>query len=121
MSWGEVLGVTEYRLYGRSKGEKEFRVLYRGRDRNYVDKRSSIQAPNAIPGKRDISQHPAIAEYVVTAVNGNGEGAKSFMADTDPASWRNWDPMPGEPFRRVEGFDPATPPSVSPWPRYYPA
>jgi len=121
VSWGEVLGVTEYRLYGRSKGEKEFRVLYRGRDRNYVDKRSSIQAPNAIPGKRDISQHPAIAEYVVTAVNGNGEGAKSFMADTDPASWRNWDPMPGERFRRVEGFDPATPPSVSPWPRYYPA
>jgi len=37
----------------------------------------------------------------VAAVNGDGEGPRSRMADTDPASWRNWDPKPGEPFRRA--------------------
>jgi hypothetical protein len=61
-----------------------------------------------------------IVEYQISATNKNGESAMSFAANTDPASWRNWDPMPGEPFRRVEGFDPASPPSASEFARYYP-
>lgn len=40
-------------------------------------------------------------EYRVTAVNGNGEGPPSRIINTDPASWRNWEPQPGEPFRRT--------------------
>jgi hypothetical protein len=59
-------------------------------------------------------------QYYVTASNGNGEGARSRMADTNPASWRNWDPRPGETFRRVLSFTPDSPPSTSAWPRYYP-
>jgi hypothetical protein len=37
----------------------------------------------------------------VTAVNGNGESDKCAWIDTDPDSWLNFDPVPGEPFRRV--------------------
>jgi hypothetical protein len=45
-----------------------------------------------------------IFEYAVSAVNGNGEGPRCTAVDTDPASWRNWDPQPGEGFRRRHNF-----------------
>ena len=56
----------------------------------------------------------------VTAVNGNGEGRRSRVADTDPRSWRNWDPKPGEPFRRLYSSEPVYPPVDDLWSRYYP-
>ena len=120
VAWGEVLGVTEYRLYARLKGSKDFQLLYRGLDRFYIDKRADIQAADPIPMRAPVLRKIDIVEYAVAAANRNGESNMSALANTDPASWRNWDPMPGEPFRRVEGFDPATPPSASDWARYYP-
>ena len=121
LTWGEVLGVSEYRLYARAAGAREFHLLYRGHDRAYVDKQQGIQASSAVPRASGPASTPDLIEYCVAAVNGNGEGARSRKVDTDPGSWRNWDPMPGEPFRRVESFPPDTPPSSSPWARYYPA
>ena len=120
VSWGELLGVTEYRLYRRTNNESDFQLLYHGLNRSYRDKRPGIRGSYAAPGKPKTDSHPAIVTYCVTASNGNGEGARSRTADTDPASWRNWDPKPGEPFRRVASFPPDSPPSASEWPRYYP-
>jgi hypothetical protein len=121
LSWGEVLGVSEYRLYARSKGEQTFQLLYAGRDRALTDKRPGIVAAYAVPGQAGDGGPQVIMEYCVASFNGNGEGKRSPLADSDPASWRNWDPMPGEPFRRVESFAADTPESASEWPRYYPA
>jgi hypothetical protein len=121
LTWGEVLGVTEYRIYARIPSEHDSRLIYRGLDRSFTHKheqiRSSLEKPNsvpAVPGKW--------IEYTVTAVNGNGESTHSRIADTDPGSWRNWDPMPGEPFRRTFE-DTAASASIkvlTTWPRYYP-
>ena len=61
-----------------------------------------------------------IFEYRIAAVNGNGEGAPSRTADTDPASWRNWDPRPGERFRRVYSYPPDSPQLPGAMPRFYP-
>ncbi|MGA3128468.1 MAG: hypothetical protein ABSD13_17335 [Candidatus Korobacteraceae bacterium] len=119
ISWGEVLGVTEYRLSARLAGKNEFRLLYRGMERSFEDRRSGIQSSNAFP-ETSAAAAADLIEYCVTAVNGNGEGARSRMADTNPASWRNWDPRPGEGFRRVYAFPPDSPPSPGSPPRYYP-
>jgi len=119
LPWGEVLGITEYRLYARDVREGKFHLLYHGRDSVYQDKRPGIQAAITIP-QNSPGSIPGLVEYCVTAVNGNGEGARSRIADTNPASWRNWDPRPGEPFRRVYSFPPDSPPSPDQWPRYYP-
>lgn len=73
--WGEVLGVTEYRLYA---GDRE---VYRGLKRSFTA---------ANPAK----------EYRVSAVNANGEGPKSTAVSTDANSWLTFDPKPDEPFRR---------------------
>ena len=81
VTWGEVLGITEYRLYSRT-GKGEWRVVYHGPQRAFTDRT------------------PA-GEYQVSAVNGNGEGRPSRIAASDPASWRNFDPRPGEAFRRT--------------------
>ncbi len=120
LTWGEILGASEYRLYGRLKSERDFQRLYHGLERSHVDRRSTLRACDAIPGKTPRSTPDAVAEYYVTAVNGNGESARSHPADTDPASWRNWDPKPGERFRRVTSFAVDSPASASEWPRYYP-
>jgi hypothetical protein len=122
VTWGEVLGVSEYRLYARTAGEKDFRLLHRGMERRYLDKRAGIQAPRTAPDPEAAPDLKTMVEYCVSAVNGNGEGARSRTADTNPASWRNWDPMPGEPFRRDFADDS---PSASirvatTWPHYYP-
>ncbi len=122
LSWGEVLGASEYRLYARAAGASKFSLLYRGLERTFVDKRPGIKAANVIP---DDSAGPApadLVEYCVAAVNGNGEGAKSRAANTDPGSWRNWDPMPGEGFRRdfVDESASASIKVAAQWPHYYP-
>ena len=117
VSWGEILGVTEYRLYARAKGQRQFEVLYRGLERIYVDRRAGVRACDEVPGQAISAANADLVEYCVAAVNGNGEGAKSRIAGTDPASWRNWDPKPGEPFRRVYSFAPDSPP----WQTHSPA
>jgi len=101
VSWGEVLGVSEYRLYARSADERDFRLVYRGLDRIFHDQRPGIRAANPNPSDVAAAMQTGIIEYCVAALNGNGEGARSRTADTNPASWRNWDPKPGEPFRRT--------------------
>jgi len=101
ISWGEVLGASEYRLYVRQKGDKEFHPLYHGLDRSFVDRRAGIIACDAIPGSPTPANHADIVEYAVAAVNGNGESAHSRNADSNPASWRNWNPRPRERFRRT--------------------
>jgi hypothetical protein len=121
VSWGEVLGVTEYRLFGRADAGSEFQLLYRGLERSYRDQRLEIRSCNSAPGKTGADHPKIIVQYYVTASNGNGESARSRMVDTNPASWRNWDPRPGEPFRRVYSYQPDSPPQTSEWPRYYPA
>jgi hypothetical protein len=45
-----------------------------------------------------------VYEYVVSAVNGNGEGEKSLATDTDPRSWRNWNPTADLRYKRQSGF-----------------
>ncbi len=119
--WGEVLGVTEYRLYLRAAGEQDFHLLWSGLSRSYKDTRPGIRAALAKPEATEDTQE-SWNEYCVAAVNGNGEGKRSRIADTNPGSWRNWDPMPGEPFRRT--FDDYAPSASirakATWPRYYP-
>ncbi len=122
LSWGEVLGVMEYRLYARAAGESQFRPLYRGLERVYQDKRPGIRASDLIPREVGPAPHPPLVEYCVTAVNGNGEGPRTPTADTDPTSWSNWDPRPNEPFRR-DFDDQAASASIrmrTQWPHYYP-
>lgn len=121
ISWGQVLGVVEYRLYVRLRPGQEFELLYRGPLNTYCDVRPGIRPCNAKPGPTAGQEEALRVEYSVTALNANGESARSRLADTDPASWRNWDPRPGEPFRRVTSFEPGTPASASDWPWYYPS
>jgi hypothetical protein len=120
LSWGEVLGVIEYRLYARTADQRELKIVYRGLNRTYGDKHAAIQAAAPIPAEFGHVAQRNLIEYCVTAVNGNGEGARSRTADTNPASWRNWDPKPGEPFRRLASFSPDPPQPEKEWPPYYP-
>lgn len=85
LSWGSVLGCNEYSLYKRQKGEKEFELVYHGNGNVFSEQSNAEES---------------IYEYAVTASNGNGESNLSGSIDTDPSSWLNFDPMPGEPFRR---------------------
>jgi hypothetical protein len=102
LTWGEVLGITEYRVYRRKKGESQFAVAYRGRAATWKDMDSSI-LPSATSPQDSASSHGAQPdlEYYLTASNHNGEGQRSRSANTDPASWRNWNPTGSEPFRRT--------------------
>jgi len=106
LSWGTVLGCTEYRLYRKTRNTEKFRLVYKGRSTRFADK-------SITPGN--------IYEYAVTAVNGNGESLKSKPIGTDPSSWLNFDPVPGEPFRRsVNLYDGSRDNSGSPVDLYYP-
>ena len=120
VSWGEILGATEYRLYARTKTTNHFQLIYNGLDRSFVDKRNEIVPCNPTPDSAPAIPDSSLIDYCVTAVNANGESMQSRTADTNPASWRNWDPMAGERFRRVTSFEPGTDPSTSEWARYYP-
>jgi hypothetical protein len=70
LTWGEVLGPTEYRLYAGD------RLVW-----SFIDGQVS-------------------AEYAVSAVNGIGEGPRSLPVRTARDSWLTLDPKPEEPFRR---------------------
>jgi hypothetical protein len=101
LSWGEVLGASEYRLYGRTWPDREFKLLYKGLECSLTDNREIIKASDAKPSNTSLSPKDGVIEYCVTAVNDNGESKRSRSANTDPSSWRNWDPSPGERFRRL--------------------
>ncbi|HEV2323104.1 MAG TPA: hypothetical protein VGS10_04030 [Terracidiphilus sp.] len=122
LTWGEVLGVGEYRLYSRRAPNQEFRCLYRGVDRMFTDPEAAIRAPLAQPEEPAAAPQPNLIEYSVACVNANGEGPRSRIANIDPGTWRNWDPVPGEPFRRVfADMSPSASIRVpTKWPRYYP-
>jgi hypothetical protein len=92
LTWGELLGVTEYRLYA------DDRVVYRGPERSFVDVH-------------------AARSYAVSAVSGNGEGPRSAAVQAIPNSWLTFDPKPGEPFRRQAVEKPG---GNSTAPPYYP-
>ena len=103
LTWGEVLGVTEYRLYRRKRGQTQFTVVYFGRAMAWKDVDASILPSTSSP--RDAADTgkatPAEIEYCVASSNHNGEGKRSRIVNTDPVSWRNWNPNGDEPFRRT--------------------
>lgn len=100
LTWGQVLGVKEYRLYRRRPGENEFILCYRGLDRLYSENDDLIRKADRFPGYTKNSDKSKVIEYYVAALNGNGESARSQIVNTSRSSWRNWTPKPGEPFRR---------------------
>jgi hypothetical protein len=83
LSWGRVLGCNEYRLYRRQEGGG-YSLVYKGSGNAFSEKMIS----------------GSIYEYSVCAVNGNGQSDYSHSVTTDPESMLNFDPVPGEPFRR---------------------
>jgi hypothetical protein len=85
LSWGQVLGAEQYVLYQHVKGSAESKKIYSGTER-------VTNVKLAVDQK--------IYEFSVTATNGNGESAKSSIADTDESRSINWYPIPGEIFRR---------------------
>jgi len=85
LTWGQVLGADQYKLYQREKGTSEFKTIYSGTNRFASAK---------------LTSSPKVLEFSVTATNGNGESAKSSIADTDESRCINWYPIPGEIFRR---------------------
>lgn len=121
LSWGETLGTSEYRLYRKRPGESAFRIAYSGLLRTWTDENPEIQPPAEMPSDRPEKGDglARVCQYYVTAVNHNGESRPSRISNTDPTSWRNWNPTGDEPFRRTVDR------SLSPLPndgigRYYP-
>ncbi|MEI7421871.1 MAG: hypothetical protein WCK18_07240 [Prolixibacteraceae bacterium] len=109
LSWGQLFGVKEYRLYRRTKGEKQFVQIYKGLGNRFEDKTcSGVVPPFSLPGKLDNAEKkPAgliIYEYSVTSLNGKGESKYSPVEDTDPASWANWYPGTKLKFKRQTSF-----------------
>ena len=104
LSWGEILGASEYRLYARPGEAADFRLIFQGTARVFVDRRPGLHACDPIPSQTRATSSPGTVEYAVAAVNGNGEGKHSRIATTSPSAWRNWDPRPGERFRRVTSY-----------------
>lgn len=86
LDWGHVLGCPSYKLYRRKSGTKSFKVIYTGSKPAFED--------------RDIAGD-AQYEYAVSALNKNGESSLSFPVSTNPGSWLQWNPKPGEAFRRT--------------------
>ena len=85
LSWGQVLGADQYKLVQREKGTSDFKTIYTGTNRF-----ASVK----------LTSSSKVYEFSVTATNGNGESAKSIIADTDENRLINWYPVPGEIFRR---------------------
>jgi hypothetical protein len=124
-SWGEVLGASEYRLYRRTAGQTAWSVVCRGMMPQCEDRAEGVTAPAYMPGRADNALHPSagpVYEYAVSAVDENGEGAKSRAIATDPAGWLTWWPAGVERrYKRQTGFwlPPYVPAEMSP-PMFYP-
>jgi hypothetical protein len=124
-SWGQNLGVGEYRLYRRKLGETDssWKLLYGGLAQSFTDRDAlGVIPPNELPGPENAESAPsAIYEYAVAAANGNGQGPMSRPASTDPSDWRVWWP-PNQPeqFKRQSAYwqPPYVPADQMPSPRY---
>ena len=93
LNWGQKLGVSSYRLYRRQRGLNDFHLLYQGLNRQFTDLNPTVVPPTQLPGvEYNQAYQGPIYEYAVSAVNDNGEGAKSHLRDTDPTTWLNWYP-----------------------------
>ena len=117
LSWGEILGASEYRLYRRALGVTAWKRLYSGLARVFADAEAKGTLPSVeLPGRSDNAlnnDRGTIYEYAVAAVNGNGEGEKSRVANADPTGWRNWWPAGEERrFKRQTSY--WLPPYVKP-------
>jgi hypothetical protein len=103
LAWGEVLGAAGYRLHRKRHDEANFSVVFQGSATAWTDTTPGIVPPAHSP--RSAARGPAdtapVCEYFVTAMNHNGESRPSRAANTDPYSWRNWNPTGAEPFRRT--------------------
>ncbi len=127
LTWGEVLGPTEYRLYRRELPDGAFAMLYHGMAREFTDTNPHAIHASDQPGLRSQAIHfgeekPAVIdEYAVSAANVNGVSAKSSPINTDPASWLNWNPDVPLKFKRQSQFWlPPWVPAVQSPPLYYP-
>jgi hypothetical protein len=117
LTWGEILGASEYRLYRRHLGETSWTKIYSGTERAFSDKEAKGALPPVeLPGRADNALNTdrgTIYEYAITAVNGNGEGEKSTVENSDPTGWRNWWPSGQErTYKRQTGY--WLPPYVAP-------
>jgi hypothetical protein len=125
LTWGEILGTSEYRLYRRTVGQSTWTLIYHGGERTFEDHAEGLTAPAYMPGRADNALTPPggpAYEYAVAAVNAIGESAKSFSVSSDPTGWLAWWPQ-GVPrqFKRQTGFwlPPYVPSEMTP-PLYYP-
>lgn len=106
LTWGKVLGCTEYKLFRRIKDSAKFQLIYSGNKNHYTD---TLLSGNEID------------DYAITSINGNGDSGLSNVVNSDPSSWLNFDPMLGEPFRRsVNLYDGSRDNSGNPVELYYP-
>jgi hypothetical protein len=124
VSWGKVLGTTEYRLYRRAAGEKDFTLIYSGKGNSFKDNSTgSLPRHYTLPGLAANYDKPAVKvyEYAVSAANGFGEGLHSEAITTDPAGWLNWTPAAGLKFNRRTAYwdSPYVPQNMIPQ-EYYP-
>jgi hypothetical protein len=109
-NWGEVLGVAEYRLYRRLRGNNNWALVFHGTGRQFVDHAAQgVTLPAFYPGVSDdfraAPSNMPIYEYSVACSNENGEGPKSTFADTDPTGWLNWWPASQtRRFQRQTGY-----------------
>ncbi|MFF7196285.1 hypothetical protein ACFZAM_21635 [Streptomyces sp. NPDC008079] len=111
VSWGEVLGAGRYRLYRRRKGEAGFREVFAGTAFAYVDRVPGVVPATGDPRGSDGARgggrpgQAPVLEYAVAAENGNGTGPMSPPVDTDPGSWRHWNPPVDVAFRRHHAYN----------------
>lgn len=109
VSWGQVLGITSYRLYRREIGSKDFLKIYEGISNSFEDKNIlGVQKPYLLPGKLDNLHKDRkgliVYEYAVSSVTGKGEGVLSPIQTSDPSSWLNWYPKTDLKFKRQSAF-----------------
>ncbi|MER6946013.1 fibronectin type III domain-containing protein [Nonomuraea sp. NPDC000554] len=115
-TWGEVLGASRYRLYRRRKGDVGFREVFAGLAFSHRDDVAGVVPGFAEPSSGELPPGITVYEYAVAAENGNGVGPESPPVDTDPRSWRHWEPPVEAAFRRQHTYnqppytlDPVTP------------
>lgn len=107
ITWGEILGATGYKLYRRSPGETEFKEIFQGLAHEFTDtvaSRPAFAEPGLKAAALRNADAPVVHQYAVTAINGNGEGARSLPVDTDPRAWSNWKPTSDLRYKRRSGF-----------------
>lgn len=103
---GEVLGVMEYRLYAGTPGQHDFRVVYSRLKCSYIDCCAEISACAAQP--QDSARAGTASWRIASARVTVGRGRTQPPGEHESCILRNWDPKPGERFRRVYSFDPET-------------